>query len=393
MAQLQFRSDDTILWEEKFGNGTGGAGSISSDTTDSTPVTICSGTSASTTLTVSSSTGFSVGDLVLIHQTRNGTPGAGAWQLNKINNISGITWTMKYILTNTYDTTSQVIRLIQYSSFTVDVTKTLSVATWAGSTGALLPILCNGTITINGIISASAKGYRGGTGAFNNSSSQYGEGTAGAAATTSVNTANGNGGGKGGNTSGGSIGSAGGGGNGAVGTAGTGDGGTTNGSGGDAAGNAGLTVAVPGGGGGGGMTNFPAGSGAATGGIGGGVVFLFGKTITLGASGSIVANGSVGTQATDSASRKFAGGGGAGGSILLKGQTISLGSSLVTATGGAGVSGSPSTSGAGSVGRIHADYLTSLSGTTSPAIDSRVDPSLTISSAGGSNASFLFLMT
>ncbi len=66
------------------------------------------------------------------------------------------------------------------------------------------------------------------------------------------------------------------------------------------------------------------------------------------------------------------GGGGAGGSILLKGQALILGTSKITAAAGSNAD----TGGPGAVGRIHADYSGSISGSTSPTLDSTLDPSL-----------------
>lgn len=395
MAQIQFRSDDTSLWEEKFGDGSDGALTISSNTTHDPTDTICSGTSGSTTLVVSDSTGFAVGDLVLIHQTRNGTATPGTWQLNKINNISGVTWTMKYALVDTFDTTSQVIQMKEYSSVTVNSSVTWTAKAWDGTNGGILPIFCNGTVTVTGSISANGSaGSRhssgdgvGGTtgGGFRNgladatdpnSSNTTGEGTSGNRVTIQ-SSANGNGGGAGLSGAAG-----GGGGNGTAGSSASGFG--TLGAGGSSVGNAGLTVLNLGGGGGGG--HWP--GDACSGGTGGGAIMIFGKTITV--TGSITANGGAGGSASTSSGSP--GGGGAGGSILLKGQTITLGSSLVTASAGAAGSGTSRLAGAGGVGRIHADYLTSVSGTTSPSIDSRQDTALTLTSGGSGGAALFFSM-
>ena len=78
-----------------------------------------------------------------------------------------------------------------------------------------------------------------------------------------------------------------------------------------------------------------------------------------------------GNNSSNSSNYTGSGGGGAGGSILLQGNTITLGSPLVSsAAGNAGVPGADAGRGGdGSVGRIHADYGTSCTGTTSPTLD------------------------
>lgn len=161
---------------------------------------------------------------------------------------------------------------------------------------------------------------------------------------------------------------------------------------------------------GGGNTNPPVSGGA--GGAGGGIIIISGNTVQVTATGAITTTGNVGVGGTvgkngvnntGANGGSGGGGGGSGGSILISGSAITLGSSLVIATGGAGGShgnggdgsiapggsgpgqggvGASSSSndrgggggagGAGTnggVGRIHIDYLSTPSGTASPAAD------------------------
>lgn len=70
---------------------------------------------------------------------------------------------------------------------------------------------------------------------------------------------------------------------------------------------------------------------------------------------------------------------GGGGSTLLKAGTLTLGTLLAVAASAAGDDGLGATGGDGGnggVGRIHVDYLTSVSGTTTPTLDSAQDNSL-----------------
>lgn len=378
MAQRQWRSDDTDTWNEAFGDGSDGAYSTAGSLTDSSRSgyanTTFAGTASGTSGTAGSGTGFSAGDLVLIHQSRDGGDGAGVWELNKISSTgSGTDWTMAYDLMNTYATTGQVYRLPQYSSVDINSGHTLTSVAWNGTVGGIVAFICNGTTTIAGTITGVAKGFRGGAAGTNEGS--QGEGTAGAGS-AGANTANGNGGGAGGYAPGGAA-------------AGTG---------GSAVGAASLVTMDFGGASGG--TN-----GGATGKNGGGIVLIISKTITV--TGAINVSGTAGSNgASDTAPT----GGSAGGSALFKGQAVTLGSSLITADAGAkGTGGSTNTrgsggggyasaggnggtadAGAGSPGRIHADYSTSISGTTSPTLDSTLDTTIVepVAASGATGYSF-----
>ncbi len=385
MAQLQFKSTDTSLWEEKFGNGSSGSLTISSNTTDAPTKTTGSITSGSTSFSAGSATGFSVNDLVIIHQSRNGGNGAGNWMLNKITNISGTTFTLKYAAVVTFNTTCQIQKLPQYDAVTINNGVTLTGSSWDGSTGGIIAFLCNGTTTVSGAISLLGKGYRGDSfsGGAGGNSGRQGEGTSAAGGSQSIS-ANGNGGGGGGaenvadHKNGG-----GGGGNSTAGGVGTSRTGATFGAGGTTFGSSDLTILTPGGSGGSGGTF----STLSTGGNGGGILLIISKNIIVG--GSINING---TNGTSSGGGLAGSGGGAGGSALIKTQVATLGSSI-TASGGAGGSsdGNNGGGGNGGLGRIHLDYLTSFTGTTSPSLDVTQDATLT--GGGGSvagGASFIF---
>jgi cellulose synthase/poly-beta-1,6-N-acetylglucosamine synthase-like glycosyltransferase len=176
-------------------------------------------------------------------------------------------------------------------------------------------------------------------------------------------------------------------------------------------------------GGGTGANGGNGGNGGA-GGTGGGIgyisveTFIMSGTGTISSAGSAGRNGNSGSAGSNASSSDGGGGGGApgspggggaGGSLYLRGDTVTLGSNLITAsgggagsttgvtggkggsngfagnstasnggggggaysasTGGNGSGGGVGSAGAGSVGRIHLDYGTSFSGTTSPTID------------------------
>lgn len=365
----QFRSDDTVKWWLGFGNGSDGDYSSAGNATDAPVDSSCSGSANSTSLSATNAS-FAAGKPVLIHQTR-GT-GAGNWELNQIQSYTSGTITLKKALQNTYTDSgasqAQVIQLKQYKNFTQNSGHTLTAKAWDGNVGGIIAFLAKGTATITGTLSATGKGFRGGTGKITSSTGaggNQGEGTAGAGSVSKA--ANGNGGGGGVRASGNSYNNgAGGGGYGAAGqdcqygTA------SNKGLGGAAAGAAGMTATMFGGGGGGGQSTSGT---ASTGGSGGGLVLIISKNVTVG--GTITTNGNNASNAADGA-----GGGGAGGGILVKARTSTLGTTKLTATGGNGDTVGDGVGGAGAVGRIHIDYSGSYTGTTSPTLDSTLDPTI-----------------
>lgn len=342
-----------------FGDGSDSTLTISSDTTEAPIDSACTGTSAATSLSATNAS-FTAGQVILIHQSR-GT-GAGTWQRNKISGYTAGTITLENALNASYTTGAQVRVLKQYSAVTIDSAKTYTAKAWDGSVGGILAFLCSGTITGTGSMSASAKGFRGGGGDASGNS-YAGEGTIGASVITTTGSPNGNGGGGGYNGTGDG---GGGGGHGASGSSGSG---IYKGTGAPASGSADLTTLTFGGGGGAGAKS--GANNGSSGGTGGGAIFIAGVTITI--SGAITANGG---DSPGAAGLEGRGGGGAGGAILLKAQVATLGTTLITATGGATSSGAGSAGGAGAVGRIHLDYLTSYTGTTSPSLDATQDNSL-----------------
>lgn len=357
MAQRVFRSDDTSAWADKFGTGSDGAKTVSSNETYDGARASCSGTASTTSLTLGAASTFANGDIVIIHQTR-GT-GAGTWELNRISSGGGGTsLTMAYTLINTYtdsgDSQAQIVEIKQYSAITVNGSTTWSAPEWDGDTGGIIAVACTGTTAVTGTISASGTGFRGGA------KDIRGESYSGQVVNTHVAGANNGGGGSctaDANENGGS-----GAGYATAGSAGTGISGSF--TGGSTYGGASLVALHSGSGGGGSHAAQQPGK------DGGGMVLIISKTITV--TGAVVSNGA--TNGNESQTYGL-GGSGSGGSVLLKGQIITLGSSLVTATGGATSTnaGAGGDGGAGGNGRIHADYSATLTGTTSPTLDSSQD--------------------
>lgn len=364
MAQTQFKSTDTEDWIEKYGNGSDGNTTISSDTTDNSPNSTLTGTVGTTAATIGSFTGFADGDLVLIHQTQGS--GAGAWELNKINSHSGLNLTLRSNLKNTYVSGAQIIKLRQLDVVTINSGKIWSCPAWDGSKGGILVVLAKTSITVTGNVSGSGLGSRGGRTTTQNEIPGFsGDGTTGNS--IQQQTANGTGGG-GSSGSSGNVGGGGGGGHSASGTNGVTGSDGSGGAGGGTGGVANLTTMVMGGGAGSASAKNEGGRTGGKGGNGGGIIFFISPTIVFTGGGN-----SNGANGANGAIDGNDGGGGAGGSILLKGVDLTLGTNLLTVANGAA---GASFGGAGAVGRIHADYATSISGSATPAIDSTHDTSI-----------------
>lgn len=402
MAQRQWRSDDTDQWKEGFGKGALGD-LVQNTNEDYTPaVASITGTLGTKAGTIDAASSFADGDIVFIHQTR-GT-NAGHWELNVITaGGGGTSLTFKYDLTLTYTDSgasqAQIVQFKQYRNITLNSGITWGVKAFDGSINGVMPLLASESITINGAINGKSRGYRGGAASSLGNWAYQGEGTAGAGTAAQAANGNGAGGGKSGTGNAGSHpgGGGGGGGHAAAGANGanasyTGDGGGLLGYGGAAAGSASLVTLVMGGGGGGSGTAFSQCSGnywasAYAGSAGGAIVILIAPTITISSTGSI----NLGSDNTSNASHnEGTAGTGAGGAALLKGVDIDVNTTKITASPGttgttaSRCSSSGGRGGQGSVGRIHADYSNSITGTTTPTIDTTLDTTIVpvVASAG-----------
>jgi hypothetical protein len=169
----QFRSDDTSKWLEGYGNGSLGNYSSSGNINIANLmnyVNVTAGTSGTNSLTLGSSGNpgnFLQNTLVVIRQLY-GT-GVGGWELNKISNNNGFpsgggAITMAYPLQNNYTAGTIMMVLAPFMNFTLNTAHTLTVTNWDGTTHSFLPILCNGTCTITGLIDGVGRGFRGGVG-------------------------------------------------------------------------------------------------------------------------------------------------------------------------------------------------------------------------------------
>ena len=326
----------------KLGNGQNGALTVSAagSTINSYAVLTAQAASGSTTLSLSTLNGFTANRLVmLIQMTGYASPGSGvagpfdlsssavgAWELGRIATVGTGQITLTAPLSRAFNANdTQVVTVPEYTSVTVNAGASLTAPLWNGNVGGVLAFLATNTVTVNGSLDVSGKGFRGGAlvndtgGTFgctgmddtppvgaekgDNVSKLYGPSVGGFG-----NLANGAGGGGCHNAGGG------GGGNGGAGGLGglsyTGDGARPmGGRGGGALTFSALDHFAFGGGGGAGHEN---NDGGTAGGAGGGILFVRGNA--LAGTGTLAANGaSVGTATDDGA-----GGGGAGGTLYAR---------------------------------------------------------------------------
>jgi large repetitive protein len=292
-----------------------------------------------TSIPVSTTAGFSAGDLVLVLQTAgltpvpaSGAPGpfditndpVGRWELARIFSVGADLLNLTEGLIHSYSNGStQVISVPEHTSVTINLGASIAPLSWDGTRGGVVAFLATGTVTNNGIIDANGSGFRGGIFVNGPNASgcsslnepgpnggQKGEGIAGygPTATGYGNVANGAGGGNCRNAGGG------GGGNGGRGGVG---GRTSPGDGNRPVGGLGgapliyslLNHMTFGGGGGAGHGDDNQGT---SGGRGGGGIFIRAGRVT--GPGTITANGVSGLPSGEDG----AGGGGAGGSVYVR---------------------------------------------------------------------------
>jgi hypothetical protein len=293
-----------------------------------------------TTVTVEDASAFVEGELLLLYQVQAGsfvtgdggdvdlTVGdAGRYEFVRITAISGNDLDIIPPTSHGYlDQGAQAVKVPEYTTVTLDATASLRALPWDGRSGGVLAFLAQEEISNEGLIDASARGFRGG--AVSNdicaspcncgndsrpvddlscNSGRRGEGIGLAAVDCGTgNRANGGGGG-------GLINAGGaGGGNGGAGSVGGNAWCSGNIAGGYPSSRllGSLTERLSlGGGGGGGQQNNGVGTG---GGNGGGLILIRGESLS--GAGSIRANGAAAPQPANDGS----GGGGAGGSILIQ---------------------------------------------------------------------------
>jgi flagellin-like protein len=324
-----------------------------------------------TTITVSSASGFAEDDEILLIQMQNSSGGeAGTYEFKHISSIMGNDITLTSSLDNSYysgsfdsvdATASQIVRVPQYTSVSIDSGSSITAPAWDGYAGGIVVFRAETvTISAGGSIDVSEKGYRGGAyGPSNNLDGYQGESYIGKGI-------------GGGGYGVGKMNNAGAGGSYICGGGGEYGGGATDsdpwtGSGdtyarkGEVYGVADLTKIFLGSGGGGQWNgNDPDPS---DGGDGGGIIIIYANLIVAPTDGFLALGET--TNGIQYGSYSYGSSGGAGGSIFLYARTIQGGTNFCRAIGGSGNHFPDRAGGDGGVGRIRLDYDT-LTGTTTP---------------------------
>lgn len=135
-----------------------------------------------TTITVASAAGITAGDVLMIYQAQGATistantsgygavtalNNAGRYEFVSVASVAGTTITLGTVCDSTplrfsYANGAQVVRVPQYNNLTVNAGASIVPPTWNGSTGGVVAVIVDGTLTVNGAIHANALGFRGG---------------------------------------------------------------------------------------------------------------------------------------------------------------------------------------------------------------------------------------
>ncbi|MBI4645730.1 MAG: hypothetical protein HY738_03795, partial [Bacteroidia bacterium] len=163
--------------------------------------------SGQNSIQVNSSSGFSIGDEVLIitiqdANTDLNTNIAGQYEFRRISTLLSTALILSENLSNSYNSTGfkhQVIKVQNYNNVTVDYGGILTCDDWDGNTGGIICFRAKGLVQINALakIDATAKGYRGGQFVSGCGARGYqGEGIFGIGSTSNSSNSNGGGGGQ-----------------------------------------------------------------------------------------------------------------------------------------------------------------------------------------------------
>jgi hypothetical protein len=178
---LQLCSIPAFAARDNFGLGTGRDGPLTVTTTGrvinsyaqvSLPIA-----TGDTAIDVSNAAGFAGGDLILILQTTGIIPepssgGAspidlsadrvGSFEFARLSGVGGSTLSMTHPVLNTYASiVTQVIRVPEYTTVTIDAGRSITASPWNGTTGGIVAFLATETVTNNGQITVTGRGFRG----------------------------------------------------------------------------------------------------------------------------------------------------------------------------------------------------------------------------------------
>lgn len=156
-----------------YGNGRNGSLTVTSaNTVVNTYASLSSNALAGdTSIALSSSTGFSIGDEVLIIQMQNSSSGtAGTYEFKTVSatstgNLSFTSGLSNSYYTGTFNTTSstatQVVRVPNYVSVTVNSGASIVATAWNGSIGGIVVFRSLSSTTVSVSISTAGMGFRG----------------------------------------------------------------------------------------------------------------------------------------------------------------------------------------------------------------------------------------
>jgi hypothetical protein len=122
---------------------------------------------------------LSQGDLILVIQMAGATMtttdtvdygaitalnNAGRYEFVGVNSVSGNTITLACALKNSYSTAgkTQVIRVPQYTTLTINNGASIVPLPWNGTRGGVVAVHAESTVTLNGLIDVTGQGFRGG---------------------------------------------------------------------------------------------------------------------------------------------------------------------------------------------------------------------------------------
>ncbi len=178
------------------GDGSDGALTVASaDTVINTYTYITDATSSAgaSAINVNSAAGFSTGDEILIIQTQHSS-NYGAYEFKNVSSINGNQINLSKNLANSYysgtynaasSSVTQVVRVPQYTTVTVNNGASITAPAWDGYTGGVVVFRAQGQVNVVGSINLNSKGYRGGVSAtrgpegYNGNDSRNGGGTGG----------------------------------------------------------------------------------------------------------------------------------------------------------------------------------------------------------------------
>lgn len=164
--------------------GKDGAGTVSAAGTIINRYTTLSSAAASgaDSLSLASTAGITAGDVLMVYQARGATIGsanasgygsvtslgnAGRYEFVSVSSVSGSTVVLGTgcgpgPLRFSYDAGAQVIRVPQYTTLTVNAGASAVAQAWNGTTGGVVAAIVQGAATVNGSVSATGLGFRGG---------------------------------------------------------------------------------------------------------------------------------------------------------------------------------------------------------------------------------------